>query len=349
MVRQMTRRAVQALGLERLARHLHRDSLTILMYHGFVEDRAAPARGVQVSTAAFAQQLKYVRQAYSVIALPDWITAIRERKPLPPNPLVITIDDGYESTYKLAFPILRAQALPATLAVTTGFVGGGFLWNDRVEWAVLRGTPSGESVDLGLGLIPIAVADEASRRQTAEHIIDHLKRIPQARRDAAVQRVEEDFGARLSAGREVPPQCQPLTWTQLLEMVQTGLWTVANHTQDYHILAKCTPQEGAAQITSAHQVIREHTGQDCTVFCFPNGQPGDYTEETLALLSSLGYKAGLTTIQGKNARGASLWELKRFAVTGEAKLDEFPLLLHGGLHGLRDELLESARRRPRAA
>ncbi len=46
---------------------------------------------------------------------------------LPPHPVIITFDDGYESVYRAAFPLLRQLGFRAVVFVIAGFLDG---WND---------------------------------------------------------------------------------------------------------------------------------------------------------------------------------------------------------------------------
>jgi peptidoglycan/xylan/chitin deacetylase (PgdA/CDA1 family) len=48
--------------------------------------------------------------------------------------VAITIDDGYRSTYEIAYPILRKYAFPATVFLYTDFVGAG----DAMTWAQMK-------------------------------------------------------------------------------------------------------------------------------------------------------------------------------------------------------------------
>src|SRR4029434_7077628 len=41
---------------------------------------------------------------------------------LPPNPLMVTFDDGYRSCHDVALPILRELGIPATFFIATSFV-----------------------------------------------------------------------------------------------------------------------------------------------------------------------------------------------------------------------------------
>jgi peptidoglycan/xylan/chitin deacetylase (PgdA/CDA1 family) len=60
------------------------------------------------------------------------------RRELPPKPVVITFDDGDESVYDYAYPVLRRLGLRATLFVVTGRVG--MEWADIhcLDWSRLR-------------------------------------------------------------------------------------------------------------------------------------------------------------------------------------------------------------------
>lgn len=348
MVRQVVQRVALMAGVDRVMRRLHRDRLIILMYHGFVDEAEAsePPRGVQVGLNAFLDQLRYVVRNHTIVSLGDWLHAVRNHLPLPPAPLAITIDDGYESVYRLAFPILRAQRIPATLAITTGFVDGAeLLWNDRVEWALQHGSAQAGTVNLGSEPVLIECGSAWQRRATTERVIDRLKQIPQEGRANAVTTLERYVGASLPDAGSGPAHYRPLSWSQTQEMVDSGLISLANHTRSHYILSRCSAKEEVAQIEDAHEAIRAHVADECRTFCFPNGEPGDFTERTIAHLRERGYEVGLTTSRGANTRAGDAWHLKRIPVIGTTTNNEFRLLLYGGLRGLRRDLLDVVHRR----
>jgi peptidoglycan/xylan/chitin deacetylase (PgdA/CDA1 family) len=283
--------------------------------------------------------MRYVARHHTPIALDDWVSAVRAGTSLPYAPVAITIDDGYESTYRLAFPVLREYRIPATVAITTGFVDGReFLWNDRVEWAATHGSSPGSLVDLGWGPTSIDLNGAPQRRDTADHLIEELKRIPQGQRTAAVEALEERVGASLSTANPIPPHYRALSWLQIREMVDSGLVSIANHTRNHYVLSRCSPAEEIDEIEAADQAIRSHLGTQCRTFCFPNGQAGDFTDRTLARLTERGYDVAITTMSGANSPNDNLLEMKRVAVVGETTGEQFRLLLYGGLRGLHREL-----------
>ena len=58
---------------------------------------------------------------YSVISLSELLKGLRVGQ-LPLKPVVITIDDGFKSTFTLAYPVLKKYNFPATLFLYTDFI-----------------------------------------------------------------------------------------------------------------------------------------------------------------------------------------------------------------------------------
>ena len=95
-------------------------TVPILCYHRF----GTPSSKMVVSPAGFAAQLEWLaRNRWTVLRLADVAGFLQGKTPLPPRSVVITIDDGYESVYRHAFPLLKKYGFPATLFVYTDFIG----------------------------------------------------------------------------------------------------------------------------------------------------------------------------------------------------------------------------------
>src|SRR5687768_2649211 len=101
-------------------RLLTRRTPKILMYHRFCER----PNGIRMDVGTFERHLQYLRaRAYRVMTLRDLCERLAANE-VPPNAVVLTIDDGYEDFRQLAFPLLEKYGFPATLFVTTDFVDG---------------------------------------------------------------------------------------------------------------------------------------------------------------------------------------------------------------------------------
>ena len=108
-------------------------TVPILCYH-----RVGPGSSkMVVSVASFAQQLEWLAaNGYTVIALKDLLGFLEGRRALPPRSVVLSFDDGYESVYRHAFPLLKKFRAPATLFLYTDFIGVGsaaLSWNQVQE------------------------------------------------------------------------------------------------------------------------------------------------------------------------------------------------------------------------
>jgi peptidoglycan/xylan/chitin deacetylase (PgdA/CDA1 family) len=77
------------------------------------------ARNFGLVTARFREHLERLRAAgHTPVSADDVLAAIEQAKPLPRQPVLITFDDGCESVYSRALPILRELGFPAALFVT---------------------------------------------------------------------------------------------------------------------------------------------------------------------------------------------------------------------------------------
>jgi len=94
----------------------------ILSYHHFSLDRADK---LTVTKSTFEEQMKFLKdRGYRVITLDQLFDFLEFKSQIPKKSVVINIDDGWRSTYDIAFPILKKYGYPATLFVYTDLIVG---------------------------------------------------------------------------------------------------------------------------------------------------------------------------------------------------------------------------------
>lgn len=94
-------------------------TIPILTYHNFTKDEGS---SYDMNIVEFEKQMNYLAiHNYSVISLSELLAGLRNGQ-LPTKPIVITIDDGFKSTYTLAYPVLKKYNFPATLFLYTDFI-----------------------------------------------------------------------------------------------------------------------------------------------------------------------------------------------------------------------------------
>jgi peptidoglycan/xylan/chitin deacetylase (PgdA/CDA1 family) len=103
--------------------------IPILMYHQ-VTPRPHPAlRKYAVTPRAFGAQMKWLTLAGYVPITFDRLLAHRSGDcPLPPRPIVITFDDGFQDCVEHAVPILHARGFTAMFYLVAGLVGKTSRW-----------------------------------------------------------------------------------------------------------------------------------------------------------------------------------------------------------------------------
>jgi len=75
---------------------------------------------LSVGPEQFETHLAYLRQAgYETISMSQLAFALSGHTELPPNPIIITFDDGYRDNYENAFPLLRKYGYTSTFFVFT--------------------------------------------------------------------------------------------------------------------------------------------------------------------------------------------------------------------------------------
>jgi peptidoglycan/xylan/chitin deacetylase (PgdA/CDA1 family) len=106
-------------------------TVPILCYHRF----GTRSSQLAVTPAAFEAQMDYLaRNGYHVIPLAKLAGFLERGEPIPRKSVVLTIDDGYRSTYEVAYPILRKYGFPATVFLYSDFVGA----PDAMTWAQMK-------------------------------------------------------------------------------------------------------------------------------------------------------------------------------------------------------------------
>lgn len=295
-VKQRSARLLSALGVPAVLRFCLRRRLTILTYHGFrggheVEDFSSYV-GNHLAADKFASHLGFLKRTYHLISLTEALQGL-DRGSLPDNALVLTIDDGYESIYRWAWPVLKKYQAPATVFLTTSFLDRlRPLWFDRLLYAFVI---SGQGT------------------QAAQHNA-FLKRCPQEQREEKLAALELSTGVRLDFNVFMPAVFRPLSWDQVREMNATGLVDFGAHGHEHFIMSLCTPEAQRADLLTCRDRIQAELGTKAVPFlAYPNGEQADFNEALNMLARDMGFRAVMSTLHGFNAPGVDSFLMKRIS------------------------------------
>jgi peptidoglycan/xylan/chitin deacetylase (PgdA/CDA1 family) len=99
--------------------------IPVLMYHALDERPSA----ISITPETFKRQMQALHEGrFQVIPLGQLVHCLRTDMPLPKRSVVITFDDGFESAYTVAFPVLERYGFPATVFLVAGYCGKSNDW-----------------------------------------------------------------------------------------------------------------------------------------------------------------------------------------------------------------------------
>lgn len=134
--------------------------LTVLSYHEIAERSDALVPNYAVTPANFAAQMQWLHDSrHHFVSLDDVLADAAGKKPLPPDAVLVTFDDGYQSMYEHAFPVLKALHIPAVVALvgswldakggTVDFDGKAIPRAELLSWEEIRTMQHSGLVEVG--------------------------------------------------------------------------------------------------------------------------------------------------------------------------------------------------------
>jgi len=265
--------------------------VAILMYH-----RVSPMRYAWcpngVNPYNFDKQMKYLSQNYEIISLNKLAEHMRRRRKteLHRKCVAITFDDGYKDNYIYAYPILKKYNIPATIFLTTGYIGtGNLLWWDKVRYLIHHTYLDKLSLkELG----KYSLRSEREKNNSSSMIIEQMKTFTEVRKDRIINELLNISGIEIPAdlGEEII-----LSWDEIKEMNNGGI-TIGAHTVNHRILTNLPLEEARGEIVQSKKDIEKMMGNQVTAFSYPNG---DFNADIAKLVSEIGFTCAVTVLPNK--------------------------------------------------
>lgn len=297
-------------GLSHLAQAATARHLRILCYHGLWLLPGRPFGSCLFMTPAlFDARMARLRQSGRPVLPLSEAVARLEANDLPPGAVVITIDDGWASTFTHMLPTLERHGLPATLYVTS--------------WYAKRDLP----------VINVAVdyiLKTAGRSDIDKHAeIARIEGLAEGPRLDAVRALGRELG--VDEGWLECRQFHMMQPDELAAAQRRGL-DLELHTHrhiDVQRQIGCLEQE----VTENRAFLRQVTdGRTVEHFCYPSGT---YHPAAPTLLAAAGVRSATLVTEGLNAPGCDPMTLRRFVDGQGVRAVEFDAYLSGALHYLR--------------
>jgi peptidoglycan/xylan/chitin deacetylase (PgdA/CDA1 family) len=285
----------------------------ILMYHRFSQD----TEPFKTKQDIFENQIRYLANKYRFISLKDYSDVLHGRRvSLPDYSIILTIDDGYEDNYILAYPILKKYSIPATIFITTNFISHKqWLFSDKLQFILKNSKEPIFSFALGDTIHGFEVDTFEKWHKTQLTIFNFCRTLSEEDKGALVGKLVKHL--RVDVPEESNGDFRPLNWAQIREMNANGI-EFGSHTCSHPILSSLTQEQIERELIDSRKEIEENTNSQAYSFCYPNGQPTDFDDRAVDVLNKAGYECAVTTVPGHNQPGnADPFLLRRIAL-GEA-------------------------------
>lgn len=107
----------------------------VIMYHDILPEKQV---FFDVTPAEFEADLQLIREnGLTPISLDQLVAHLRTGIPLPPKPILLSFDDGYEGHYTYVYPLLKQYGYPGMFGIYTNKVGR-TLGRSSLTWEQLR-------------------------------------------------------------------------------------------------------------------------------------------------------------------------------------------------------------------
>lgn len=259
-----------------------RTVLTVIMLHRvlpqamFAELEADP--NYTTSTDVLKGLIAFLRANYSIIGLPDLLAARRGTRSLPPHPLLITFDDGWDDNVRHAAPVLAAAGVPWTLFVAAGAVGAGGPWWQE---SLLQALRTGRATYRDMWRMAAAGADDGEEPHDNRELalLNVFGALDSGRRDGLLAQLGE---------RKI--HSDMASWDGLRGLLGANV-SIGVHGFSHLPLTMLTDPE--QDLLQARELLRSHLGSDAIIsMSFPHGR---YDTKVLAAARGLGFELLFTS------------------------------------------------------
>ena len=299
----------KTIGCFTLSSRLCRHSLQILCYHGLsFEDEHIFNPGTFMTRETFARRLSYLRDNdFNVLELGKAIERLRTNT-LEPKSVVITIDDGFYSFYRLGVPLLKEYGYPSTLYITSYYVRHSnpifrlalqyMFWKSQYHDAdILRLLP-----DL-TNSCQLKVLD--GKHNLWEYIEYAENNLDEKERNDLLEEIAGKLGVDCKGIRE--QRLFSLVKTDEIQSMQSDGVDIQLHTHRHRL-----PEDPSGieyEISKNREVLVPVVTSPLVHFCYPSGI---WSMKYWPSLANLNIKTATTCDPGLNKLDSNLMALSRF-------------------------------------
>jgi peptidoglycan/xylan/chitin deacetylase (PgdA/CDA1 family) len=271
--------------------------LAVLKYHSVLENPERFANsigsGIVHPASIFREQMEVIAREFNPVTMDDVLIFLKREITLPPRPVVVTFDDGFEDNFSVAGPILDHVGVRATFYVIVDSIQRGrppwfcrlkhaFSSTQRETWS-----DSVECVDRQL---------ETMEKRRAAFLVasERCSSLVGSSQEEALRHIERELDVdQLSVAK-----CPMMTWEQVTKLRRSG-HLIGSHSLSHPNMAHLNNDDLTRELTESKRKLEVELGEAIVHFSYPNPilQP-HYTRRTVDGTRKAGYQTAVTCTPG---------------------------------------------------
>lgn len=302
----------------------------ILMYHRIADTDGDPW-AMCVTTHHFAEHLDVLQKETHPISLRQLVRMLKDGN-IPDRAVAVTFDDGYADNLYNAKPLLEQYNIPATVFVTSGYVGQKReFWWDELERILLRPGTIPEKLTLNIDgkTFQCELGDDANYSEDkyksyCDWIVNwqeypslrhslyfSLHQLLQPLLEPERRKVINELLAWAGVKPVKLPTRRALSSEELLLLMRGELIEIGSHTVTHPFLSALPESLQQDEIRQSKILLEESIGQPVRSFAYPYG---NYAIEAVSIVQEAGFDCACSTIVDSVWRGSDRFQLPRVGI-----------------------------------
>lgn len=285
----------------RLDKQIRRENdIRIVHYHGIGENVSACMKYLndEIPRDVFKAHIDYLQDKYALFTLKDAIAFVQDGE-LPKGKLVcaISFDDGLNSVYTNAFPLLKERGIPFDVFLNTSSIGNNdLLWLHALNYLSTTYGPDKVAEAIN-GLIdadiPQAPLDARGIERWCRGNFEYFYE------SNLISKLFENYG--LSIEEIAAEQDLYLSWDQIEEMSAYGVGFYSHTHRHFPLNAFSKEDPIKTEIETAFDIMEAHHKNNDFI-SFPFGMEIDYGKKAIKYALSAGHKFVVEVGNGLNSQ-----------------------------------------------
>lgn len=323
--------------LRRTARRIENrftPGVLILLYHRVAELPSDPYL-LNVTPQHFAEHLEILRQqGCRLMHLQELIQALQDGN-LPHRGVVITFDDGCVDNLYNAKPLLEHYDIPATVFVTSGYVGQDreFWWDELDRLLLQPGTLpktlhlniDGSTYEWELGN-DAHYSEDDQKRDRSWHLYQQddptqrhrlFRSLHQRLNSLPIKErwpVLDELSAWAGAGLRCRSTHRILSPDEVVDLAKGGLVEVGAHTVTHPVLSSLAVSAQQDEIRQSKAALEKILDLPVATFAYPHGSRSDYTQDTVKIAREAGFSCACSNFADMVWQSTDHFQLPRVIV-----------------------------------